>query len=173
MKYFYKKIFHKNGFTLIEILVTITIVGLLLVISVPNFRSYKNKNDLSRAAAIVQSGIYETRNLALAPGISKQEETKYYVFSADTGENVYKISESTYLPNDIGAENSSMTLIETGNLPENVKFDNDEKIYFSIEKQGKIEDVEGNNPLVISHNSLKNTTKSIETNIVTGQVTIY
>lgn len=172
MKFIKNRFYLKQGFTLIEILVTITIVGLLLVVSIPNFRSFKYKNDLARAAEIVQSGIYETRNLALAPSVDKLEATKYYVFSAEAEGNIFKINEAAYLPDQVGSETSSMTLVQTGSLPANVKFDNNEEIYFSIEKQGKIEEIVGYNPLIISHSSLKNIVKDIEINTVTGQVTI-
>lgn len=160
----------KNGFTLIEILVTITIVAFLLIVSIPAFRNYQYKNDLTRSADMVQSAIYETKNLSLAPQIDKQNNTTYYAINFDSGTNqmiIYEASSDTTLPSD-------GTLVKTFDLPNNIIFSDDTvaNIYFSIAKQGKIVGSDTQDIIItISSDKLeKNNTKTIEVNNITGQV---
>ncbi len=165
-----------TGFTLIEILVTIAIVGLMLVVSVPTFRDYKYRNDLSRGADLIQSAIYETKNLALSPQTDKNEDTGYYVIEFISGNegnmvSIYEAaSESTVF--------EDMILVKKFDLPEGVVLDAGslpaDGIFYSIEKQGEIIKPVENVEIKISHEDIigSNNLKTISVNHVTGQVSI-
>lgn len=161
-----------KGFTLIEILVTIVIVGIILTASIPAFRNYRFRNELSQAAQMVQSSVYETRNLALAPQADKQEDTGYYVieFNSETDEMLM------YEAADKNGVYDEKNLVKKIYLPEKVKFSSDlssNKIVFSIKDQGRIVTPEEDITIGINHEKIKNNnTKVILVNHVTGQASI-
>lgn len=165
-----------NGFTLVEILVTIAIVGLMLIVSVPAFRNYKDKNDLSRGADLMQAAIYETKNLALSPQTDKKDSTGYYVirFNSIYGNDEVAIYEAPSVDSGL----NDMTLVKKFDLPQGLSLqlgDSDNiEIFYSIEDQGKIAKPTSNVELKIKHDNIEgdNNTKTIFVNHITGQVTI-
>jgi prepilin-type N-terminal cleavage/methylation domain-containing protein len=166
-------IFNKTGkgFTLVELLVTIGIVALILVVSIPSFRNYKDRNDLFRGAEIVQSAIYETRSLALSPQATKDNSTQYYMIKINHQDS-FEIYESP----DIDMEDSNLKLVKTIYLPTNIVLsevpeDIDNGIYFSIVDQGKIVGLSNDIEFSISSTKIDNE-KIIKINRVTGQVVI-
>lgn len=171
-------IYKKNGFTLVEILVTISIVALLMIISIPSFRNYKYRNDLSRGADLIQSAVYEARNLALAPQTDKADDSGYYVirFTDESNGNEVAIYEAD---SEI-TEFDNMILVKKLDLPSGILIEEGvanfptDGIFFSIEKQGKIVKPEENSDIVIRHKNINsdNDSKTITVNHVTGQATI-
>lgn len=161
-----------KGFTLIEILVTIAIVSLLLVISVPNFRDYKYKNDLSRGADLVQSAIYEAKNLALAPQTEKDKDTGYYAISFESDTNIMSLNEvkSEFV------DSPERILVKKFDMPSDISFEEDitKEIVFSIEEQGKIIKPSEDAVIKIKNKKIKSgrNIKTIFVNKVTGQVNI-
>jgi len=47
-----QKINNRKGFTLIELMIVIAIIGVLLAIAIPNFISYRNKKKLEQVKQI-------------------------------------------------------------------------------------------------------------------------
>ena len=53
LRAFYRK--HEGGFTLIELMIVVAIVGILAAIAVPNFIAYRNKSRIAAAVGSIES----------------------------------------------------------------------------------------------------------------------
>ena len=102
----------KNGFTLIEMIVVISILAIMVAVSIPAYRSYGRRNELRNAAQQVRQALVEAQNMALAPkagvkgyGVHFQAK-KYFVFAdknfdgwydsgVDTKEREYSLPSET------------------------------------------------------------------------------
>ena len=178
---------YNRGFTLVELLVTIGIVMILMVVSIPNFAKYRNLSDLSNAGKLIQSEIYKTRSLSLAPATNKNPETNAYVF------DLVKTEDTSYTMqikqvNYVEKTNSytDLGIVETLDIPKNISITCDAtglcfESIFSIEKYGRIVEISSStenieNPLVfdidVSSIKVSNIIKSVGTNKITGQVSI-
>lgn len=176
-----------KGFTLVELLVTISIVMLLMVVSIPNFAKYRNLNDLGNAGKLIQSEIYKTRSLTLAPATDKNPDTNAYVFDlikVDDSQYAMQIKQVNYLE-----ESNTFTdlgVVETLDVPKNIEVTCDAtglcfEAIFSIQTYGRIVNISSStenldNPLVynieISSTKVSDIIKTIGTNKITGQVSI-
>lgn len=167
------KTFLRKGFTLIELLVTISIVVVFLVVSLPVFQDYRYRNDLGRAADLIQSGIYETRNLALAPRVDKQKDSQYYAIKINGNSNKYEIYETQNTNGVAGGK-----LVGSYQIPSNclfvvpLNYGTDIIIYFSIKDLAKIEKPVSDIKFDVSHRKISEQKKSIDVNYITGQVII-
>ncbi len=61
------------GMTLIELLATITILGLVTVFAIPSFRALQGRQDMRVAQGVIQSALYRLDQLALAPPAITQD----------------------------------------------------------------------------------------------------
>ena len=103
----------RGGFTLVEILVVITIIGILSAIAVPNWSTLLPTYALNGAARQVQSELQKTKSRAVS------ENTNYrlvfsstgYSIERDTGSGWQSTGENKPLPDGISlAGTSDMTL---------------------------------------------------------------
>lgn len=74
------------GFTLVEIMVVITIVGILATISMPAFASWRNRTAVSSAATSLLAHMKQARTKAMAENrsVSIAFTSTTYTFDADT-----------------------------------------------------------------------------------------
>ncbi len=61
------------GMSLIELLVTIAIIGIVTVFAVPSFRGLQGRQDMRVAQGVIQSALYRLDQLALAPPAITQD----------------------------------------------------------------------------------------------------
>jgi prepilin-type N-terminal cleavage/methylation domain-containing protein len=60
----------RNGYTLIELLIVIAIIGLILGVAIPNFRTMQRRMALRAAAGELRSGFHLVRMRAIARGVN-------------------------------------------------------------------------------------------------------
>lgn len=68
----------RGGFSLIEVVVSISIVALMIGVGVPAFRQYGRLASFRQAANEIQSAILQAHNLSLAPEADKSAAENYY-----------------------------------------------------------------------------------------------
>lgn len=115
-----KVIFKKGGFTLVEMLVMIVIIGIISSILIVNWRRNENQYQLQRAAQEVAQNIRKAQEMALAgrncPGTTPPLPASYGLHFYRDNPNSYamfcdKNNNGTYQPSDEFVENIS---IESG-----------------------------------------------------------
>ncbi len=93
---------NKNGFTLVEMIVVISIIILVSVVAVPSITPFLKGQGLSKGARIVQASALATRSMAI-----NSRETRRLVFDSTysklsiTDDNANVLEREEFLPNNI------------------------------------------------------------------------
>jgi type II secretion system protein H len=76
----------QRGFSLMELMIVIVIVGILAAIAFPAFSSWREKQSVSNAASSLLSHLKQARNIAMAENrsVSISFSSSAYTFDADT-----------------------------------------------------------------------------------------
>jgi type II secretory pathway pseudopilin PulG len=168
----------QRGTTLVEILITISIIVLMLGVGIPAFRTYKYQNELTQNAEYIKDQVQATQNYALAPEYDKSSDIDSYIFNISTNEN------STYTYRGICTRDGLTKILDESDiikknvLPENITMSliGNSDICFSIKDQGKaIYPTANTIEITLTHNKISDPAKNfrkITIYLATGQVTI-
>ncbi|MCA9388646.1 prepilin-type N-terminal cleavage/methylation domain-containing protein [Candidatus Berkelbacteria bacterium] len=165
-----------KGFTLVEILVSMSIVVLMLGVGIPAFQQFGKQAELDQAASEVQTAILEARNLALSPEAGKAPQIDYYglIFHSDGSggqTNQYSVVRiDSNNPPTLPLADDLIVKIRT--LPRGLAFQQTPtNLWYSIIGQGEVK-FDGDNPVILRIGSDPPRGKELDVNQVTGQVVI-
>lgn len=68
-----------KGFTIIELLITISIMGMLTVIMIPAMRSFDRKNKVAAGIEGLKSAVTEAKNYSMSPRYADKDVDRYAV----------------------------------------------------------------------------------------------
>jgi prepilin-type N-terminal cleavage/methylation domain-containing protein len=103
---FFMKIFNKTGFTLLELMIVVAILGIVSAIAAPNYTNYMAERRLKGAARMVMSDLMAARQKAVSQNINVTVAfTSSYLYTV-TGEATVR---------DIRKEYVDVTLAASGN----------------------------------------------------------
>ena len=80
--------FGRKGFSLVEVMIVVALIGIIATIAVPNFQNYIRNRNLKTAAQEISSEFFVTRERALS-------ESRTYRLVFDVGNNRYTTEEET------------------------------------------------------------------------------
>lgn len=78
----------RKGFSLVEVMIVVALIGIVATIAVPNFQNYVRNRNLKTATQEISSEFFVTRQRALA-------ESRTYRLVFDVGNNRYTTEEQT------------------------------------------------------------------------------
>lgn len=111
----------KNGFTFIELIVTITIIALLFISAMPAYNKAKRSQELNSATLLVADVMEKTRQYSINPRRSDNGSVGGYCFQIFPGQGSgWQISELSVLAGGEKSFCSSGKIVERGTLPKNI-----------------------------------------------------
>lgn len=165
----------EKGYTLIELLVSISITVILLGLGFSSFRSFGAASELDTTADRIRSVILEARNLAFSPESTLSENIAFYGVQFDVTKEVFKlvrISDGNLtLEGNQCSSNSSIEQVESFPMSGLVKLVSAPSLVcFEINPNVDISFV-GGSSIIIQHGRTTRQ-KELTINRVTGQINI-
>jgi type IV fimbrial biogenesis protein FimT len=142
------------GFSLVELCITIVLLGIVAAIAFPSFRGWVDNSNLKAAARMVSSDVYDTRGRALA------ESRTYTITYSPDPTNTYRIQAPA-----VGAPANLAAVNETKNFNEysGVRMTSASAATITIQSRGT---VTPNGNIVVTNN--RNSTGTINV-LITGR----
>ena len=166
------------GFSLVELLVSISIVTLMLGVGVPAFRAYGRQSAFDQAATDIQVAVLQAHNLAFAPETNKPSMDNYYGLSVNAVTGTYDVVRNcwpTSLPNSCPNPRQPDVIIERHQLEAGIIFSSQPSpVGYLVGMGGEpVVSAPPANAISIRSNQLSGASdKVITVNPVTGQVTV-
>ena len=127
---------HANGFTLIELMITVAVIGILSAIAMPSYNSYIIRGKLVEAPTQLADGrmkleqffqdyrAYDNTNSGTPPcsNASPLPSTKYFTFTCATTATTYTITASSQANKGLGAVGDYAYTIDQNNAKATTKF---------------------------------------------------
>lgn len=129
----------QSGFTLAELLVSISIIILFTAVLLPSFTNFGRRNELRQGAQFVQSKIMEAKSYALAPRSGGGTSIQEYEFRAPVGVSIPGCSAGVGTYAILEVTTTDTTVVVCEKLPSGLTFTTPQRsVTFSVEGQGAI-----------------------------------
>ena len=118
------KVRSSKGFSLIELMIVIAVLGIVLAIAAPNFTAYRDKTNLKEAARGISSDMLLAKQRAVS-------ESRNYQIDFSEAANTYTIKQETALNSGIyndlstkpvGAGNTAIKILGTPSFSSGVSY---------------------------------------------------
>ena len=103
------------GFTLVELMVSVSIIVLMMGVGLPAFRQYGRRAELAQAGTDIQVALLQAHNFALAPESDKPSTDDYYGIVFDNSRGSFDLIRGINDPS--GNCPASSTMLEHHVLP--------------------------------------------------------
>lgn len=111
----------KKGFTLVELIVTITIIALLFLTAIPVYNKARRSQELNVASSLVADVMEKTRQYAINPRRDAAESVSGYCFQFFPGQAAkWQIAELSVLSSGESSFCSSGQVVEKGVMPSSI-----------------------------------------------------
>ena len=160
------------GFTLVELLVSISIIVVMMGVGLPAFQTYGRTAELKQAGTDVQGAMLQAHNLALAPEADKPSADDYYGVSFNPQNTSYDLIRGVHV--STGACPTTPTILEHHVLPLAISMTPSVAfcVGYLVGRGAEPSIDPALTSIAITSNRLPGTTMSIQVNQVTGQVTV-
>lgn len=181
----------KFGFTLVELMVTISIISIMTIVMIPALRSFDKRNKVMSGAEQMKSAILEARNFSMSPRFSDSNIDRYaikipninmanqieYELGYLDNDGGWQVISSRRLPSKVSIKYNNMP--QTGDalmigfkVPDSMLILNMDSILYTYMNKSSWGDQIGNGSLTLCGDEACTDGKKVSINSYTGMVSI-